>query len=228
MQFSALVLLPVFLQLIVGVSATTSGLMIIPTLVAVPITSVIAGQIMARTGRYRFILPGGFVLMSIAYILLARMAEGANSLEIECAAILLGCGIGCCGPVLITSTQNAARSSDIGAATSSLAFSRSLGATLGTALFWAILLVPLVSSAHGTSDALFHAGQAGIAQLPPSERLRVTTLLALGFRNVFVLGSCIAFGTTIFALFLKEEPLRTVARSSAASSAAAVLADQLE
>ena len=224
-QYSALVLLPVFFQLVGGVSATTSGLMIIPMLVVVPIASIVAGQIMARTGRYRLILPVAFALMCVAFVSFAGMATGRRTaVEIEFAVMLLGYGIGSCGPVLMTATQNAAVSGDIGAATSSVTFSRSLGASFGTAAFWAILLAPLGSGAAGATDALFHGGHAGLALLPPTERLRVIALVASGFRDVFALSACVALGTAIFALFLREEALKTTSRSAAA----AVLSEQLE
>jgi hypothetical protein len=115
-------------------------------------------------------------------------------------------------------TQNAAHGADLGAATSSITFARSLGASLGTAMFWAILLVPLTAASLLSTDALFHAGYAGITALPAEERDRVTALLAAGFHNVFVISAAIAFGAALFSLFLREEPLKTAPRSQLAKS----------
>jgi EmrB/QacA subfamily drug resistance transporter len=212
-QFGALVLLPVYFQLVMGVPATISGFMIVPMLLLIPVASVLAGQFMARTGRYKAIFPVAFVLMTVAMIAFARMSASSSTLSVELAVGLLGLGIGCCGPVLMAGTQNAAHGADLGAATSSITFARSLGASLGTAMFWAILLVPLASASLGSTDALFHAGYAGIVGLPAGERERVMGLLAMGFHNVFVISAGIAFGTALFSLFLREEPLKTAPRS---------------
>ena len=228
-QYASLILLPVFFQLIIGVSATTSGFMIIPMLVIIPGASVVAGQIMSRTGKYRGIFPVAFSLMTIAFALLWTMNASSNVWLIECAVLLLGCGYGCCGPVLMTSTQNAAKSGDIGAATSSVTFSRSIGASIGTALFWAILLVPLASSASAAgAQALFHGGHQGMLSLPPDARERIMGLLLDGFHHVYAIAGCIALGTAIFAIFLKEEPLKTAPRTTLVKPAEAVLMEQLE
>jgi MFS family permease len=212
-QFGALVLLPVYFQLVIGVPATVSGLMIVPMLLFIPVASVAVGQFMTRTGRYKVVFPIAFSLMTVAFIAFAQMGPATSIALLEVAVSVLGLGVGCCGPVLMAGTQNAARGADIGAATSSITFARSLGASIGTAMFWAILLIPLTSAALGSTDALFHGGHAGIMALPPAERDRVTELLGDGFRNVFVISAAIAFATAIFALFLKEEPLKTVPRT---------------
>ena len=227
-QFAALVLLPVFFQLVTGVSATTSGLMIIPMLVVILIASVIVGQIMTRTGRYRAIFPVALTLMTLAFVLFARMDTQSGLPVIEFAVILFGFGIGCCGPVLMTSTQNAARGADIGAATSSVTFSRSMGASLGTALFWAILLIPLSTASTGSAEALFRSGHAGLAHLDPLERLHTMALLVSGFHNVYTIAAGISLATAIFAIFLKEEPLKTSRRTKLVQPAEAILMEQLE
>ncbi len=212
-QFGTLVLLPVYFQLVMGLPATISGVMIVPMLLLIPVGSVLAGQFMARTGRYKAIFPVAFVLMTVALIAFAQMSASSPTLSLEVAVGVLGLGIGSCGPVLMAGTQNAAQGADLGAATSSITFARSLGASLGTAIFWAILLVPLASASLGSTDALFHGGYAGIIGLPAAERERVLGLLAAGFHNVFLISAAIAFAGAVFSLFLREEPLKTAPRS---------------
>jgi EmrB/QacA subfamily drug resistance transporter len=227
-QFAALVLLPVFFQLVTGVRATTSGFMIIPMLTIIPCASVIVGQFMARTGRYRPVFPIAFACLAAAFALFSTMNTHTGIPSIEGAVLLLGIGIGCCGPVLMTATQNAADSTDVGAATSAVTFARSLGASIGTAMFWAILLVPLSAASLGSAEALFRAGHAGIEALAPAESARVMSLLLTGFQHVFVLAAGISLATAIFAAFMKEEPLKTAPRTTLARPAEAVLMEQFE
>jgi EmrB/QacA subfamily drug resistance transporter len=223
LQYSSYVLLPVFLQLIIGVSATQSGLMIIPMLVIMPTSSIFVGQYMTRTGKYRAVMPIAFVLTCIAFIMFAWMTPATNLATIEFAMLLLGFGLGMCGPVLMTATQNAAQSGDIGAATSSVTFLRSLGASIGTASFWALLLVPLASASAASAQALFRGGHAGLAGLAEDQRVHVLALLAEGFHHVFALAASVSLASAIFTIFLREEALKTVPRAAVAHAADAVL-----
>lgn len=213
-QFAALVLLPVFFQLVKGMSTTLSGLMIVPMLIAVPITAYTCGQIMSRTGRYKAILPIAFLLMTTSFVLFARMNGDTSIIAVVVAVTLLGLGVGWCSPVLITATQNSAHPADIGAATSSVTFSRSLGASIGTAAFWAILIAPISLASVGSAQALFNGGHAGLVHLAAADRQHVMTLLITGFHNVFAISAAVAFATLIFSLFLREEPLKTAPRTS--------------
>jgi MFS family permease len=227
-QYSALVLLPVFFQLVIGMPATASGLMLVPMLVIMPLISVIVGQFMARTGRYRPVFPIAFTLMAMALLIFAQLDQHASVALMEFSVILLGCGIGCCGPVLMTVTQNAADAGDIGAATSSVTFARSIGASIGTAAFWAILLQPLNASAIGGASDLLQGGRAGILALPPQQRDLVVTLLVAGYHKVYLIAAAAAFATAVFAVFLKEEKLGAAPRTAAASPAEALLAESFE
>ena len=227
-QYSALVLLPVFFQLVMGMAATGSGLMLVPMLVLIPSMSVVIGQIMARTGRYRWVFPIAFTLMSIAFVLFARMDQNTSVAQVQIAILVLSCGIGCCGPVLMTATQNAADRRDIGAATSSVTFSRSIGASVGTAAFWTVLLMPLNAAGIGGASTLLQAGRAGILALPQVQQSRVIGLLVDGYHNVYLIAAAAAIATAIFAIFLKEEKLTAKLRTSAAGPAADILSESIE
>lgn len=218
MQYSALVLLPVFFQLIDGMGAAASGLMIVPMLTAVPIASTVVGQIMVRTGRYKPVLPCAFALMAVAFAFFSVMGAQIGLPAVICAVGLLGFGVGACGPVLMTATQNAAEARDIGAATSSVTFSRALGASFGTAMFWTILLAPLSAASPGSAQALFRFGRAALLRLDAAEANNVLTLLRHGFHEVFALAAGVAAVTFGIALLLEEEPLKTSPMTSLATS----------
>jgi EmrB/QacA subfamily drug resistance transporter len=228
MQYSALVLLPVFFQLVIGMPATQSGLMLVAMLVVMPATSVVIGQIMARTGHYRAIFPVAFALMTIAFLIFAGMDQSANLFLMEVAVILLGCGIGCCGPVLMIATQSAAEARDIGAATSSVTFARSIGSSVGTAAFWSLLLMPLNAAGIGGAAKMLEGGRAGIASWPAQLHDSVINRLVAGYHNVYLIAAGMSFATVLFALFMQEETLGAAPRAAATSPAAAVLTEEFE
>jgi EmrB/QacA subfamily drug resistance transporter len=186
-QFSALVLLPVYFQIVDGLGVAAAGLMIVPMLVGIPIAATTSGQIMVRSGRYKFILPCACILIAVAFALFASMESGTERWLVLLAVGVLGLGVGSTGPVLMTSTQNASESRDVGVATSTIGFSRSLGASFGTALFWSILL---------------------------ADRDRISGSLQPGFHHVFLIGAAIALLTGAIAFFLREEPLKTAPRTN--------------
>jgi EmrB/QacA subfamily drug resistance transporter len=221
LQFAGLVLLPVFFQIVMGMPAADSGLMVVPMLCGIPISSLASGQIMGRTGHYKPIIPCALGLATVSFFLFATMKATTPLPAIIGYVALLGLGLGACFPVLMISTQNAAEAGDIGAATSSVTFSRSLGASFGTAMFWAILLAPLSLASIGSAQTLFRYGRNGLARLPAPEQAALLSSLTAGFQHVFLVGAGIGLATLLFALFLREEPLKTSPRGNLAQPSSA-------
>ncbi|HLJ65295.1 MAG TPA: MFS transporter, partial [Stellaceae bacterium] len=185
-MFGAIVLLPVFLQRVGGLNAANSGVMLIPFMAGVVAGSFGGGNLTRRTGRYKPFPLVGAVLASVGFVLLARLDGSAMRPWAAIDMGILGVGIGFTLPTLLVAVQNAADRRDIGIATASVAFFRSLGGSFGAAALWAILSLAL-------GVELDRAGP---------------TLLASGFHIAFLagaVGAAFAFGT---ALFLKEVPLR--------------------
>jgi uncharacterized membrane protein SirB2 len=208
-NFAGLVLLPVFFQIVMNMGAAESGLMVIPMLFGIPIASFTSGQIMGRTGRYKGIIPSALALVTIAFGLFSTMTVETPLTAILGYIGLLGLGLGACFPVLMISTQNAAGAGDVGTATSSITFSRSLGASFGTALFWAVVLAPLSAASVSRAQAFFQFGRAGLARLAAPDQTALLSSLAQGFHDVFVIGAGVALATFTLSLFLHEEPLKT-------------------
>jgi EmrB/QacA subfamily drug resistance transporter len=186
-QFSALVLLPVYFQVVDGLGVAAAGLMIVPMLIGIPIAATTSGQIMVRSGRYKLILPCACALIAAAFAFFSTMESGTSRVAIVVAIGILGLGVGSTGPVLMTSTQNASESRDVGVATATIGFARALGASFGTALFWSVLL---------------------------ADRDHVSGSLQPGFHHVFLIAAGIAVVTGAIALFLREETLKTAPRTN--------------
>jgi MFS family permease len=201
-------LIPVFLQFEIGVSAGVSGAMLILPLAAQIITSISTGKRVQRTGRYVPSPRAGFGILTIAALLLATMDATTPLWLIEIYIMIHGIGIGLCQAPLWVAVQNSAELRDLGAVTGSTAFFRALGGAFGAAILWSALLAVLDNRAAGSSE-LLRGGRVGLALLPQEVRATLIPALAHAFGIAFVLGAAIAGAAFVATYFLKEIPLRT-------------------
>jgi hypothetical protein len=142
----AITYLPAFFQVVRGVSPTLSGVQLLPLMAGLLLVSIGSGQIISRTGRYRFWPIAGSALMTLGLFLLSRMGVGTSSLQDSLYMLVLGMGIGGVMQVLVIIVQNAVPHSELGVATSGATFFRSIGGSFGTAIFGAIFSNVLVSN----------------------------------------------------------------------------------
>jgi EmrB/QacA subfamily drug resistance transporter len=142
--FGSAVFIPLFVQGVIGTSATVSGSIVAPMTLTMLFASVTNGQLIARTGRYKIFALGGFMVGTGGLIVLSAMGTAASYTAIVLDMLLIGLGLGFVGPTLTLASQSAARPSEIGVVTSLLQFSRSIGNTVGTAIFGSILTLRFV------------------------------------------------------------------------------------
>lgn len=231
-MFGAIYYIPVFAQGVLGVSATSSGTITMPmTIAAIPI-SILVGRLITRTGRYKIFTLLGAVVMGFGYFLLSRLGYGSTVMEMRIDLIVLGLGLGAVMQTFTLVVQNATSREDLGVATATSQFTRSVGATVGIAIFGSIMTSNLKSEVikHVPQQFLNNpqvghllggAGSAGGvgAVLDPSTLANVPVALVTGIREglaaalhpVFVGGLPILALAFIFALFIKEVPLRKTA-----------------
>jgi len=145
-MFGAITYLPAFFQVVRGVSPTLSGVQLLPLMAGLLLVSIGSGQIISRTGRYRFWPIAGSALMTLGLFLLSLMGVGTSSLQDSLYMLVLGMGIGGVMQVLVIIVQNAVPHSELGVATSGATFFRSIGGSFGTAIFGAIFSNVLVSN----------------------------------------------------------------------------------
>ena len=139
-MFGGLVLIPLYLQIVKGVSPTEAGLLLLPLMGGIAVSSVTSGQLTSRTGRYKVFPVLGAALMAIAFIFLYfRLDVDTSLVEIDIYMGLFGLGLGGCLQTLVIAAQNAVSPRDMGVATSSATFARQMGGTLGVAVFLSIL-----------------------------------------------------------------------------------------
>ncbi|MFJ8571109.1 MFS transporter [[Kitasatospora] papulosa] len=133
--FGAASYLPTYLQMVEGVSATESGLLMLPMMGGIVIASVVSGQLVSRTGRYRVYPLVGAAVSSVGMWLLSLLDTGTSALEYGLWQAVLGIGIGLVMSILVLAVQNSVRPSDLGTATSAHNYFRQIGGSVGAAIF---------------------------------------------------------------------------------------------
>ncbi len=141
-----------FNQQVFGASPTTSGLMLLPMVGGMTLTSVGVGQLISKTGKYKLFLQAGFIISTIAVLSLTHLSPSSTYLQEAFMIALIGIGMGVGMPVISLVVQNEFEQKDLGAATSSSQLFRSMGSTIGVAIFGAILTAGLTAGLGNMSD----------------------------------------------------------------------------
>lgn len=143
-MFGALSYIPLFVQGVIGASATNSGLVTMPMMIAMAISSAITGQIMSRLGRYRLLGVTGLAIMAAGMLLLAQMDVDATLFIARRNMVIMGIGLGMSLPLFMLAVQNAVPHRVMGISTSTMQFLRSVGGTMGVAVMGSIINSVLV------------------------------------------------------------------------------------
>ena len=136
--FAVIVFMPVFFQVVTGASATGSGLLLLPLLLASTASTLVAGRVMSATGRYKLFPVAGLALMAVGLLLLSQLDAGSSRATASLVLIVFGLGFGMVSQILTVALQNAVERRDLGIATASANLVRSLGGSVGVAVFGAI------------------------------------------------------------------------------------------
>ena len=138
-MFGAMMTIPLYLQLVNGATPTESGLLSLPMILGLMISSIASGQIIARTGRYRVFPTLGTAFMAVGFFWLTFLTADKPLIWIMVGMLLIGLGLGQLMQTLTIAAQNSVGPRDIGVATSSSTFFRQIGGTLGTAILFSVL-----------------------------------------------------------------------------------------
>jgi EmrB/QacA subfamily drug resistance transporter len=246
-MFGGFLLLPLYLQIVKGATPTSGGLELIPFVIGIMAGSIVSGQTIARTGRYRIFPIVGTSLMLVALLLFSRVTADTPLWQTMLVMVIMGLGLGGNMQPVILAVQNAASPREIGVSTSAVTFFRSMGGTLGTAIFLSVLFAILperIRTAFGAAaptpefqQALReHPDQAQLLQSASSggsDALSDTSFVGrladvlshpfkVGFSeamsDVFLIASGILAVGVVLVFFLPELPLR---RGSGAQERAA-------
>lgn len=228
--FGAVVFLPLFLQVVVGLSATNSGLLLLPLTVGIVSGSVGSGRVISRSGRYRKWPIGGLALATVGMALLSTM-QGDTPLTISSLyMVVLGLGVGAVMQVTLLIVQNSVDHAELGIATSAVQFFRQMGGSFGVAVFGSIMnsrlnqelpkLIPEDAFAQAGGDVGVLLSSPAVIRALPSE---VATGIALSveraIQSIFWWSVPLMFFGFVLACCLKEIPLRETVGSAGTSEA---------
>ena len=192
-MFGALTYLPLYQQVVRGQSPTSSGLQLFPLMVGLLVASILSGQAIARTGRYKAFPIAGTALTVVGLLLMSGLDQSTGTVEAGAYMLVLGTGLGLVMQVLILAVQNSVSYSDLGVATSGATLFRSIGGSLGTAILGAIFSTRL-------NDQL-------AANVP--QKAAFTGALT----TVFTVAAGIALVAFLLSWMIEERPLRQTVES---------------
>jgi EmrB/QacA subfamily drug resistance transporter len=138
-MFGTILFIPLFIQGVIGTNATQSGTVLMPMMIVMIASSIVGGQLISRTGRYKLIGLFGMSLMTLGLFLLAGMGPDTDYLIVIRNMIIVGLGMGPAMPVFTLAAQNAVKMNQLGVVTSLTQFARSIGSTIGVAIFGSLL-----------------------------------------------------------------------------------------
>jgi len=213
--YGATTYLPQYQQVVQGESATSSGLQLIPLMAGVVLSSLIVGQLISRTGRYKLYPIAGTAVMAVSLLLMSGVGVGTSRFELAAYMAMLGVGIGMVMQMLVLVAQNSVQMRDLGTATSLSSFARSIGGSFGVALLGSIFNTAFANNQADAGLEAFTGDPTQLTQLPANVRGPYLLAYADALDTVFLAAVPLALGAFVFALFLKEVPLRSTAAADA-------------
>src|SRR6202042_3406637 len=200
-MFGAITYLPAFFQVVRGISPTISGLYLLPLMLGLLVMSITSGQVISKTGKYRYFPIAGTALMTLGLFLLHLMGVSTPTYLDALYMLILGLGLGSVMQVLVIIVQNGVPHSEIGVATAGSTFFRSIGGSFGTAIFGAIfsnvLVGNLANHLHGvhlpSGFSSADATPALLSKLPAVVHAGFVAGYAESIQTVFLVAVPIAF-----------------------------------
>lgn len=196
--FGSVTYFPLFLQAVKGVSPTASGMQMLPMMAGMLTMSIVSGQLISRTGRYKHFPVLGTAVMTVALVLLSRLSLGTTTYLTSGYMLVLGIGLGMVMQVLVIAVQNSVEFRDLGVATSGATLFRLIGGSLGTAILGAIFSARLASN---------------VAQQRPYAEAFTASL-----NTVFLVAAVVCAFGFLLTWFLPERPLRATVAEAAGSA----------
>jgi len=228
--FGGTVFLSQYFQISLGKSPTVAGLMSLPLIFGLLVSSTVAGQLITKYGRWKAYLVAGSIVMTVGMLLLSTIDAHTSVLRLSLYMAVLGVGVGMLMQNLILAAQNDVPAQELGVTTSSLTFFRSMGGAIGVSALGAVLASRVTSLlAEKFGPAATGGGTAKVPDLktlPPEVLAVVRTVYGEATADLFLVAAPIALLAVIAVLFIKEKPLQTLSgderRAQEDAAAAAV------
>lgn len=215
-MFGATLFLPLYQQAVQGASATNSGLLLLPMLGAMLVTSMVAGRVTTNTGRYKIFPLAGSALMIVGLYLLSTMDTGTSRFTSGVFMAVVGLGMGCLMQITMLVAQNSVEMKDMGVASSSATLFRTLGASFGVAIMGALFnsrVQDVMTEKAGALGSKVTEQSAqldadSLEKLPAAIREAYQQAVSAGTHSAFLLGAVIVVIALVAAVFVKEVPLK--------------------
>lgn len=216
-MFATILYIPQYQQIVRGYSPTKSGLLMIPLVVGMLVASITSGRLITKFGKYKAFPLFGTLMLALGMWLFSHVGLTTSVLDLSLWMVIIGLGLGSFMQVATLAVQNSVRREQLGTATSSATFFRSIGSSLGGAIFGTILISRLTQHLTETLPAgtglsaskISASGPAALAHVSPVLQHDVLQAFATSFHDMFLIGIPFALGAFVVALFLRETPLRT-------------------
>jgi EmrB/QacA subfamily drug resistance transporter len=211
-MFGAITYIPMFVQVVLGKSATNSGLIMIPLVLSNVLASTISGQLISKTGKYKVLAIVGLAFISAGMITLSFISMSTSYLRLAGGMILVGIGVGITTPLFVIAVQNAFEHSRIGVVTATLQFFRNFGGLIGISIFGTVMIAILssiltnidISKLLTDLELNINPGLSASS----SQLLALKSALAVSLARIFLISSFVSVAGFIITFFLKEIPLR--------------------
>jgi len=213
-MFGAIIYIPVYVQFLLGKTATNSGFIMLPMIIAQITASTIAGQIISRTGKYKKLSIAGLGVAATGMLFLSFMGMAATDGELIRNTILMGIGLGVTFPVFVIAVQNAFPRSRLGVVTAAIQFTRSIGGLVGWRFSgsygcdsrkraWKPSGINLI---NGNPEAILDGNV--MSSLSAAEVDAVRSAFYESIKNIFLISAIITYLAFLIAFFMHEIPLR--------------------
>ena len=233
--FGGLTFLPLFQQVVRGDSPTESGLQLIPVMVGLLFTSILAGQVITRTGRYRWFPIAGTAIAAVGLLLLAQLDRETSTALAALYMLIFGLGLGMVMQVLVLAVQNSVDYEMLGVATSGATLFRSIGGSLGTALLGAVFTnklshelaanLPLGGRGAAAAANVGSLDPSAVERLPAPVRDAYLTSFTDSVDLVFLVAAGIMAIAFLLTWLIPERPLRDTVRTAGLQQAFAAPED---
>jgi EmrB/QacA subfamily drug resistance transporter len=212
-MFGGAVFLGQYFQIGRGYSPTQAGLLTIPLMAGVLLSSIVIGRLVSRTGRIKPFVVGGSIVLVIGFFLLSRLSHTTPLLYVGVGMFLVGAGVGATMQNLVLAVQNTVALRNIGAASASVTFFRSLGGAVGVSVLGAVLAHRVATSIAATLGSAASGSTGGgsldVAALPAQVQEVVRAAYGDATGDIFLISGFIGLVGVVAVLFLKPALLRT-------------------
>lgn len=223
-MFATILYIPQYQQVVLGYSPTKSGLLMLPLVMGMLVASITSGQLITKFGKYKPFPIFGTLMLTLGMWLFSHVSLTTSQIDLSIWMIIIGLGLGSFMQVATLAVQNSVNPKQMGTATSSTTFFRSVGSSLGGAIFGSVLIarltkhltedLPVAAAGHISTAHIAATGTAQLAHLPAAVQHGIYLAFVNSFHDMFLIGIPFALGAFVVALFLREAPLRDGSRIS--------------